>query len=136
MFSDWPTFPQLYVRGELIGGLDILKELQVCTLWRRAFQLRLKSVNWFVLPTQHQGSIADQLGILPLEKRLQQLVSRAPVMLFMKGEPEVPHTLLIDFLVRCFCDADLPNTHERISDCPLRIQQGDGEYSSRRGHSI
>ncbi|XP_022909363.1 glutaredoxin 3 [Onthophagus taurus] len=26
-FSDWPTYPQLYVKGELIGGLDIVKEL-------------------------------------------------------------------------------------------------------------
>lgn len=25
-FSDWPTFPQLYLKGELIGGLDIVKE--------------------------------------------------------------------------------------------------------------
>lgn len=24
---DWPTFPQLYVKGELIGGLDIVKEM-------------------------------------------------------------------------------------------------------------
>lgn len=23
-FSDWPTFPQLYTNGELIGGLDIV----------------------------------------------------------------------------------------------------------------
>lgn len=26
-FSDWPTFPQLYVNGEFQGGLDIIKEL-------------------------------------------------------------------------------------------------------------
>ncbi|XP_034828505.1 glutaredoxin 3 [Maniola hyperantus] len=26
-YSDWPTYPQLYVKGELIGGLDIIKEL-------------------------------------------------------------------------------------------------------------
>lgn len=26
-YSNWPTFPQLYVKGELIGGLDIVKEL-------------------------------------------------------------------------------------------------------------
>ena len=26
-FSDWPTYPQLYVNGELLGGLDIVKEL-------------------------------------------------------------------------------------------------------------
>ena len=25
-FSDWPTFPQLYANGELVGGLDIVKE--------------------------------------------------------------------------------------------------------------
>lgn len=25
--SNWPTYPQLYVKGELIGGLDICKEL-------------------------------------------------------------------------------------------------------------
>ncbi|XP_051164441.1 glutaredoxin-3-like [Leptopilina boulardi] len=26
-FSDWPTYPQVYINGELIGGLDILKEM-------------------------------------------------------------------------------------------------------------
>ena len=27
-FSDWPTYPQLYVNGDLVGGLDIVKELK------------------------------------------------------------------------------------------------------------
>jgi Grx4 family monothiol glutaredoxin len=26
-FSNWPTYPQLYVNGELVGGLDIINEL-------------------------------------------------------------------------------------------------------------
>ncbi|KAJ9075097.1 glutaredoxin [Entomophthora muscae] len=26
-FSNWPTYPQVYVKGELIGGLDIIREL-------------------------------------------------------------------------------------------------------------
>ena len=26
-FSNWPTIPQLYVKGEFIGGCDITKEL-------------------------------------------------------------------------------------------------------------
>ncbi len=26
-YSDWPTFPQLYVNGELVGGCDIVMEL-------------------------------------------------------------------------------------------------------------
>lgn len=25
--SDWPTFPQLFVKGELIGGSDIIAEM-------------------------------------------------------------------------------------------------------------
>jgi len=26
-YQDWPTFPQIYVKGELIGGCDITMEL-------------------------------------------------------------------------------------------------------------
>lgn len=26
-YADWPTFPQIYVKGELVGGHDILMEM-------------------------------------------------------------------------------------------------------------
>ncbi len=26
-YADWPTFPQLYINGELVGGCDIVVEL-------------------------------------------------------------------------------------------------------------
>jgi len=26
-YSDWPTIPQLYVRGEFVGGCDIVREM-------------------------------------------------------------------------------------------------------------
>jgi monothiol glutaredoxin len=26
-FSNWPTIPQLYIKGEFIGGCDIVKEM-------------------------------------------------------------------------------------------------------------
>jgi monothiol glutaredoxin len=26
-FSQWPTIPQLYVKGEFVGGCDIIKEM-------------------------------------------------------------------------------------------------------------
>ena len=26
-WSNWPTFPQLYVKGEFIGGSDIMMEM-------------------------------------------------------------------------------------------------------------
>jgi monothiol glutaredoxin len=27
IYSNWPTYPQLYIKGELIGGCDIITEL-------------------------------------------------------------------------------------------------------------
>ena len=26
-YADWPTFPQLYINGQLIGGSDIMKDM-------------------------------------------------------------------------------------------------------------
>ncbi|RZM17491.1 MAG: monothiol glutaredoxin, Grx4 family, partial [Sphingomonas sp.] len=26
-YSDWPTIPQLYVKGEFVGGSDIMMEM-------------------------------------------------------------------------------------------------------------
>ena len=27
LYSDWPTIPQLYIKGEFVGGCDIVKEM-------------------------------------------------------------------------------------------------------------
>jgi len=66
-FSNWPTFPQLYLDGELLGGLDILKEM-------------------------HEGG--ELASTLPskqqLEDRLKQIINKAPVVVFMKGNPGEP----------------------------------------------
>jgi len=67
-FSNWPTFPQLYVNGSLVGGLDIVKELSE--------QGELKSM----IPAQPED----------LNTRLTKLTHQAPVMLFMKGSPDAP----------------------------------------------
>ncbi|MBA3536318.1 MAG: Grx4 family monothiol glutaredoxin [Tatlockia sp.] len=41
-YADWPTFPQLFVKGELIGGSDIIIELyqqgELETLLREAVE--------------------------------------------------------------------------------------------------
>lgn len=26
-YANWPTFPQLYIRGQLVGGADIMREM-------------------------------------------------------------------------------------------------------------
>lgn len=64
-FSNWPTYPQLYVNGELVGGLDIVKELA------------------------ESGELANTCPkAQSLEHRLKTLVNQSPVMLFMKGNKE------------------------------------------------
>ncbi|XP_061202746.1 glutaredoxin-3 [Neopsephotus bourkii] len=65
-YSNWPTYPQLYVSGELIGGLDIVKELEASG--------ELDTV----CPKAQK-----------LEHRLKALINKAPVMLFMKGSKQV-----------------------------------------------
>ncbi|KAG7391772.1 monothiol glutaredoxin grx4 [Phytophthora boehmeriae] len=73
-FSNWPTFPQLYVNGSLVGGLDIIKEMK------------------------SEGSIVEQLGLTKnveeseaaFQESLKALVNSAPVLLFMKGTPSEP----------------------------------------------
>lgn len=64
-FSNWPTYPQVYVSGELIGGLDIIKELAESGELENTFP---KTVT--------------------LEHRLKSIINRSPVMLFMKGNKE------------------------------------------------
>ena len=43
VYSSWPTFPQLYVKGELIGGSDIVIEMY------------------------HSGELAELLNQIPAE---------------------------------------------------------------------
>lgn len=69
-FSNWPTYPQLYVKGKLVGGLDILTEMA------------------------DDGDLSEQLGVAKKPKRVEnkyeQLLNRAPVMVFIKGTPSAP----------------------------------------------
>jgi monothiol glutaredoxin len=39
--SSWPTIPQVFVRGELIGGADIVEELEASGELERTLETRL-----------------------------------------------------------------------------------------------
>ena len=46
-YADWPTFPQLWVDGELVGGCDIIMEvkrsLSTQTFWPPVYEVKLPS---------------------------------------------------------------------------------------------
>ncbi|XP_070768339.1 glutaredoxin 3 [Enoplosus armatus] len=64
-YSNWPTYPQLYANGELVGGLDIVKELA------------------------ESGELENTCPkAVTLEHRLKTIINQNPVMLFMKGNKE------------------------------------------------
>jgi Grx4 family monothiol glutaredoxin len=72
------TYPQCYVNGELVGGLDILKEMNEDG--DLAEQLGVQT-NWTDTTTGKEETFDD---------KLKKLVNRSKVMLFMKGLPSMP----------------------------------------------
>jgi Grx4 family monothiol glutaredoxin len=89
-YSDWPTYPQLYVRGELMGGLDIMKEM----VDSGDFVEQL-DVKEFVTKAGVDGSSGGEeatssTDTTSLNQKLHQLVNRHRIMLFMKGIPSSP----------------------------------------------
>ena len=46
-FSDWPTIPQLYIKGEFIGGCDIVKDMFEKGELKKV--LRRKKINLIIL---------------------------------------------------------------------------------------
>jgi len=67
-YSNWPTFPQLYAKGELVGGLDILKEMNDTGDLKAMLDEARKST----------------------EPDYQGLINQAPLMIFIKGSPQQP----------------------------------------------
>ncbi|KAA8497543.1 Glutaredoxin-3 [Porphyridium purpureum] len=74
--AQWPTYPQLYCAGELIGGVDIVREMA------RNNTLR-EELGGSDVPSDEQARDA-------LNARLEKLIRQERVMLFMKGDPETP----------------------------------------------
>jgi len=97
-YSQWPTYPQLYVKGELVGGLDILKELHA------------------------QGELEKMLTIKKsLDCRLKELTNRAPLMLFMKGNRQEPRCGFSKTIIQILNETGLPyDTFDILSDEEVR----------------
>uniref|UniRef100_A0A0B7AJV3 Thioredoxin domain-containing protein n=1 Tax=Arion vulgaris TaxID=1028688 RepID=A0A0B7AJV3_9EUPU len=105
-FSNWPTYPQLYIKGELIGGLDIVKEMVASG--------ELKDVA---------PSTED------LNTRLKALINQSPVVLFMKGTPSAPKCGFSKTTIAILDEAGVPyTTFDILSD--EEVRQGLKTYSN------
>lgn len=108
-YSKWPTYPQLYCNGDLIGGLDIIKEMMT-----------------------DGGDLAEQLGVSKqpsLNERLKSLIEQSPVMVFMKGLPSQPRCGFSRQMVELLDELKVPyDTFDILSDESVR--QGLKTYSN------
>ncbi|KAG2199884.1 hypothetical protein INT46_009824 [Mucor plumbeus] len=97
-YSDWPTYPQVYVNGELMGGLDIIKEMIASGEFKE------------MLPQEKD-----------LSTRLQELIEKQPVMVFIKGTPEEPRCGFSRQLVALLNDRHVKYGHfDILSDDDVR----------------
>ncbi|GMN50815.1 hypothetical protein TIFTF001_019974 [Ficus carica] len=95
-YSNWPTFPQLYCKGELLGGCDIVITMHESGELKEVFRDHgiqlVESENAKVTDAgSGKGGITESTGLsTTLSSRLESLVNSSPVVLFMKGKPNEP----------------------------------------------
>lgn len=70
-YSDWPSYPQLYIEGELIGGCDIIEEMNESGELQEILDTISIQSNGV---TKHES----------LDEKLIRLINTSDVMLFMK----------------------------------------------------
>lgn len=83
VYSDWKTFPQLYVDGKLIGGTDIVEEMISDGSFTEAINKAPEAPIAAAVP-------AGQASKSDINERLKYLIAKDRVVLFMKGSPETP----------------------------------------------
>lgn len=87
-FSNWPTYPQLYCKGELLGGCDIIITMHESGELKEVFKDYGVEISD---SAGGKGGISEPSGLSAvLATRLSALVNSSPVMLFMKGTPDEP----------------------------------------------
>ncbi|GAB2301178.1 Monothiol glutaredoxin-S17 [Dionaea muscipula] len=98
-FSSWPTYPQLYCKGELLGGSDIAIAMHESGELHGVFRdhgiLEETTTTEEKEKEKEKERESESISIIKetgtsLEDRLKGLVHGSSVMLFMKGTPEAP----------------------------------------------
>jgi len=115
VYSDWPTYPQIYVKGELMGGLDIMKEM--------AEEGSLKE-EWGIEGYTSSTTATEE----SLHSRLTKLINRSNIMLFMKGLPSGPQCGFSRTIVGMLDETGVPYDAFNILEDD-EVRQGLKEFS-------
>lgn len=110
-YSNWPTYPQLYVDGELLGGCDIILEM--------AASGELKDAC-----SAGDGKVKNAIN-----ERIKGMLAAQDVILFMKGSRSEPRCGFSAKVVRALDETGVEYaTFDILGDEPIR--QGLKEYSN------
>lgn len=95
-FSNWPTYPQIYCKGDLLGGCDIVIAMHESGELQEIFRdhgIDTNASNEIKVsePGTGKGGISESSGLSStLTSRIESLINSSPVVLFMKGKPDEP----------------------------------------------
>lgn len=118
-FGNWPTYPQLYARGELLGGCDIVLEMA------QKGELKASLAEALSAAAAPAAAAAAQL---PLRARIETLLASSPVLLFMKGNTGEPKCGFSRKVADALTATEVPfATFDILGD--EEIRQGLKEYS-------
>ncbi|XP_020093366.1 monothiol glutaredoxin-S11-like [Ananas comosus] len=116
-FSNWPTFPQLFCKGELIGGCDIVVAMHESGELKDVFK-----ENDIPIQSQESKGDSDSTGLsATLASRLETLINSSPVMVFMKGTAEEPKCGFSNKVVEILKQEKVPfQTFDILTDDEVR----------------
>lgn len=98
-------YPLLFVNGDFVGGMEKIKQLD------------------------EQGQLAKFCGSGTLTERLERLIKKAPVMVFMKGSPDAPRCGFSRTLMEIFKKNKVSfDSFDILTD--EEVRQGLKEYSN------
>eukprot|EP00208_Stichococcus_sp_RCC1054_P008508 CAMPEP_0206152000 /NCGR_PEP_ID=MMETSP1473-20131121/39106_1 /ASSEMBLY_ACC=CAM_ASM_001109 /TAXON_ID=1461547 /ORGANISM="Stichococcus sp, Strain RCC1054" /LENGTH=429 /DNA_ID=CAMNT_0053549553 /DNA_START=152 /DNA_END=1442 /DNA_ORIENTATION=- len=147
-YSDWPTYPQLYAGGELVGGADIVLEMAGDGELEQALddataaapQSSPAAATSPTTPSASQpagsaataagdsGKTGDDGGKDVLQQRLRALTTQAHVMLFIKGSRQQPFCRFSKAAVAALNETGAPyDTFDVFTDDEVR--EGLKEYA-------
>ena len=133
-FSNWPTFPQLYCKGDLLGGSDIAIAMHESGELKEVFRdhgiENIVSDEVKTAKPDRKGGISENSGLSEaLASRLKTLINSSPVMLFMKGKPDEPKCGFSHKVVEILREENVNfETFDILSDDEVR--QGIKDYSN------